>query len=47
MDSNIREKYQAVIGLEVHIQLLTNSKAYSNDLNEYGASPNTNDSAIT
>ena len=47
MDSNIREKYQAVIGLEVHIQLLTNSKAYSNDLNEYGASPNTNVSAIT
>ena len=47
MDSEIREKYQAVIGLEVHIQLLTNSKAYSNDLNEYGASPNTNVSAIT
>jgi aspartyl-tRNA(Asn)/glutamyl-tRNA(Gln) amidotransferase subunit B len=34
-------KYEAVIGLEVHIQLLTSSKAYSNDAAEYGAMPNT------
>ena len=39
--------WETVIGLEVHIQLLTHSKAYSNDINEYGSSPNTNVSAIT
>lgn len=43
----IRNKYQAVIGLEVHAQMLTKSKAYSNDRNEYGAQPNTNVSPIT
>ncbi len=42
-----REKYEAVIGLEVHAQMLTKSKAYSNDLNEYGSIPNTNVSVIT
>lgn len=40
--SSIYEKYEAVIGLEVHAQLLTKSKAYSSDKNEYGAAPNTN-----
>ena len=35
-------KYEPVIGLEVHIQLLTDSKAYSPDSTAYGASPNTN-----
>lgn len=44
---HLHEKYEAVIGLEIHVQLLTNSKAYSNDLNEYGAEPNSNISAIT
>lgn len=43
----MRENYEAVIGLEVHAQMLTNTKAYSNDVNEYGAMPNTNISAIT
>jgi aspartyl-tRNA(Asn)/glutamyl-tRNA(Gln) amidotransferase subunit B len=47
MNSEIRSKYQAVIGLEVHAQMLTKSKAYSNDVNAYGATPNTNVSAIT
>lgn len=47
MEAAIRDKYEAVIGLEVHAQLLTKSKAYSNDVNEYGASPNTNVSVIT
>lgn len=47
MESAIREKYEVVIGLEVHAQMLTKSKAYSNDVNEYGASPNSNVSAIT
>lgn len=42
-----REKYEAVIGLEVHAQMLTHSKAYSNDANAYGDSPNTNVSVIT
>ena len=35
------EKYEAVIGLEVHAQLLTETKAYSSDENIYGATPNT------
>jgi len=40
-------KYEAVIGLEVHMQLLTESKAYSSDTTEYGGMPNTNVSVIT
>lgn len=47
MNPEIRAKYEAVIGLEVHAQMLTNTKAYSNDINEFGAVPNTNVSAIT
>ncbi len=43
----IRDKYQEVIGLEIHVQLLTNTKAYSSDPNEYGSLPNTNVSVIT
>ena len=47
MDKEVRDKYEAVIGLEVHAQMLTKTKAYSNDVNEYGAQVNTNISAIT
>ncbi len=47
MTEEIRNKYEAVIGLEVHAQMLTKTKAYSNDINEYGAHPNSNVSAIT
>lgn len=47
MEKSVRDKYEAVIGLEVHAQMLTLSKAYSSDINEYGAQPNTNVSAIT
>ncbi|GAB5418731.1 MAG: Asp-tRNA(Asn)/Glu-tRNA(Gln) amidotransferase subunit GatB [Crocinitomicaceae bacterium] len=47
MNSETRSKYQAVIGLEVHAQMLTKTKAYSNDVNEFGSTPNTNVSAIT
>lgn len=47
LSQEIRDKYQPVIGLEVHAQLLTKTKAYSNDINEYGAAPNTNVSVIT
>lgn len=43
----IYDKYEAVIGLEVHAQLLTQSKAFSNDANEYGTLPNHNISAIS
>lgn len=39
--------YETVIGLEIHIQLLTNSKAFCNDTNHYPAEPNTNVSVIS
>ncbi len=35
------EKYEAVIGLEVHAQLLTQSKAFAPVTTEYGGAPNT------
>ncbi len=44
---SIRDKYEVIIGLEVHAQLLTKTKAYSSDINEYGAHPNTNVSVVT
>ena len=47
LSQEIRDKYTVVIGLEVHAQMLTKSKAYSSDANEYGATPNTNVSPIT
>lgn len=46
METN-NDKYEAVIGLEVHIQLLTQSKIFSKDKNEFGAAPNTNVSTIS
>ncbi|MDD9140036.1 MAG: Asp-tRNA(Asn)/Glu-tRNA(Gln) amidotransferase subunit GatB [Candidatus Cardinium sp.] len=42
-----QEHYQAVIGLEIHIQLLTNSKMFAPERAEYGALPNTHVSPIT
>ncbi len=47
MNEEIRSKYEAVIGLEVHAQMLTRSKAYSSDLNEYGSHPNSNVTVIS
>ena len=44
---NIYDKYETVIGLEVHAQLSTKSKAYSSDSAEFGSLPNTNISAIS
>lgn len=45
--SSINDKYEAIIGLEVHTQMLTKSKAYSNDINEYGGIPNTHVSVVS
>lgn len=44
---DIRAKYEPVIGIEIHVQLNTLSKAYSSDATEYGASPNSQISPIT
>ncbi len=40
-------KYDLVVGLEVHAQLITASKAYSSDPNAYGDHPNTNVGVVT
>ena len=37
----ILAKYQPVIGLEVHVQLLTETKAFCGCINRYGGEPNT------
>jgi len=44
---SVYDKYQAVIGLECHIQLLTRTKMYSSDIAEYGGLPNTHVSVVT
>jgi len=41
------DKYEAVIGLEVHAQLQTQSKLFCGDSIAFGAAPNTHVSAIT
>ena len=38
---DFREKYETIVGLEVHVQLNTNSKAYCSDANLFGQPPNT------
>ncbi|RRA98723.1 Asp-tRNA(Asn)/Glu-tRNA(Gln) amidotransferase subunit GatB [Larkinella rosea] len=40
-------KYELVIGLEVHCQLLTATKIFAADSNQFGSDPNTNISVIT
>ena len=45
--SQALEKYEPVIGIEIHAQLNTNSKAFCSDINEYGAVPNTQTSPIS
>jgi len=45
--NNLRDKYQLVVGLEVHAQLSTKSKAYCSDSTTYGSSPNSQTSPIT
>lgn len=44
---SIYDKYEAVIGLEIHAQLSTKSKAYSADSTEFGVLPNTNVSPVS
>ena len=41
------DKYQAVIGLEVHAQLLTKSKLFCSDSTAFGAEPNTQVSPVS
>lgn len=43
----IKDKYQLVVGLEVHAQLTTLSKAYAGDVNAFGSLPNSNTSPLT
>ncbi|HPG11544.1 MAG TPA: Asp-tRNA(Asn)/Glu-tRNA(Gln) amidotransferase subunit GatB [Chitinophagaceae bacterium] len=44
---NSQEKYEVVVGLEVHAQLQTRSKLFCGDSIAYGAEPNTQVSPIT
>jgi aspartyl-tRNA(Asn)/glutamyl-tRNA(Gln) amidotransferase subunit B len=43
----LHEKYEAVIGLEVHAQLATSSKLFCGDSTAFGAAPNTHISPVT
>jgi Asp-tRNA(Asn)/Glu-tRNA(Gln) amidotransferase B subunit len=47
MKQEIRDKYEVVIGLEVHAQLQTESKIFAADAASFGGSPNTHISPIT
>ena len=47
MSDSKYDKYELVVGLEVHAQLSTLSKMYSGDSAEFGASPNTQCSIIS
>jgi aspartyl-tRNA(Asn)/glutamyl-tRNA(Gln) amidotransferase subunit B len=42
LSPEIMAKYEPVIGLEVHVQLLTATKAFCGCANHFGAEPNTN-----
>ena len=47
MEQELRDKYEVVIGLEVHAQLKTKSKIFAPDKNEFGQEPNSLTSPIT
>lgn len=47
LSEEIKNKYQLVVGLEVHAQLLTESKMFASDSTEFGNLPNTLISVIT
>jgi len=42
LSPEVLAKYEPVIGLEVHVQLLTASKAFCSCANHFGSAPNTN-----
>ncbi len=42
LPASVRAKYEPVIGLEVHVQLLTDTKIFCGCSNKFGAPPNTN-----
>jgi aspartyl-tRNA(Asn)/glutamyl-tRNA(Gln) amidotransferase subunit B len=42
METSIRDKYEAVIGLEIHAQLRTESKLFCGCSTRFGAEPNSN-----
>jgi aspartyl-tRNA(Asn)/glutamyl-tRNA(Gln) amidotransferase subunit B len=45
--NSLRDKYQLVVGLEVHAQLSTKSKAYCSDSTTYGSAPNSQTSPVS
>jgi len=45
--SSLQYNYEVVVGLEIHAQLATQSKIYSSDSAEFGASPNTHISVVS
>lgn len=47
VSAELLDSYESVIGLEVHCQLLTESKLFTSDLNQFGTEPNTNIGPIT
>lgn len=47
LSEEVKNKYQLVVGLEVHAQLLTESKIFASDSTEFGNRPNTQVSVIT
>ncbi len=47
LSEEVKNKYQLVVGLEVHAQLLTESKIFAPDSTEYGNLPNRQVSVIT
>ncbi len=42
MMASVSDKYEMVVGLEVHVQLKTQTKAFCNCSTDFGAAPNTN-----
>ena len=47
VEQELRDKYEVVIGLEVHAQLKTNTKIFAPDPNKFGEEPNSLTSPIT
>jgi aspartyl-tRNA(Asn)/glutamyl-tRNA(Gln) amidotransferase subunit B len=47
MARHLQDKYELVVGLEVHAQLLTQSKLFCGDSASFGTAPNTHISPIT